>query len=82
MPDRWSDYVNLFVAALALGHPFYEIDRRCWEVFDLLDADDACITAALENMVASVSFRPTWGVGGLKSLINATRRAATFVSWT
>ena len=82
MPDRWSDYVSLFAAALALGHPVYEIDRRWWEVFDVLDADDACITAALENMVASVSFRPTWGVGGLKSLINATRRAATFVSWT
>ena len=63
MSDRWSDYASLFVAALALGHPFYEIDRRCWEVFDLLDADDACITAALENMVASGDLQPYAGDG-------------------
>ena len=63
MPDRWSDYVSLFAAALALGHPVYEIDRRWWEVFDVLDADDVCITAGLENMVASGELQPYAGDG-------------------
>jgi hypothetical protein len=71
------------VAALALGHPVYEIDQRWWElqeVFDVLDADDACITAELENMVASGELRPHLGVGGLESLISATGKLAAFVT--
>jgi hypothetical protein len=82
LPDRWSDYVSLFVAALALGNPVNEIDRRWWElleVFDVLDADGACITAELENMVARLSFGPTSGVGSLESLINATQQASRIV---
>ena len=66
MSDRWSDYTSLFVAALALGHPVYEVDRR-WselhEVFDVLDADDARITTGLENMVASGDLQPYAGDG-------------------
>jgi len=65
MPDRWSDYLSRFVAALALENPVYEIDQRWWElqeVFDVLDADDACITAELENMVASGELQPYSGV--------------------
>ena len=64
MPDRWSDYVSLFVAALALGNPVNEIDRRWWElleVFDVLDADDAAITSRLEDMVASGELEPYTG---------------------
>ena len=68
MPDRWSDYVSLFAAALALGHPVYEIDRRWWEVFDVLDADDACITAGLENVVASGELQPYSGGGRFEVL--------------
>jgi len=66
MSDRWSDYASLFVAALELGHPIYEIDRRWWErheVFHVLDSDDARITAALENMVASGDLQPYAGDG-------------------
>ena len=66
MPERWSDYVAIFMSALALGYLVYEIDRR-WselhEVFDVLDADDARITTGLENMVASGELQPYAGDG-------------------
>ena len=64
MPERWTDYVAIFMSALALGYMVYEIDRRrrkLHEVFDVLDADDARITAKLEDMVASGELRPYVG---------------------
>ena len=64
MPERWTDYVALFMSALALGYMVYENDRRrrkLHEVFDVLDADDARITAGLEDMVASGELRPYAG---------------------
>jgi hypothetical protein len=64
MPDRWSDYVAILMSALALGYMVYEIDRRrrkLHDVFDVLDADDAQITARLEDMVASGELRPYIG---------------------
>jgi len=80
MPDRWSDYVSLFVAALALGHPVYEIDRRWWEVFDVLDADDVCITAGLENMVASGELQPYSGGVVRSPWLMQHGRATAFVA--
>jgi hypothetical protein len=64
MPERWTDYVAILMSALALGYMVYEIDRRrrkLHEVFDVLDADDAHITAGLEDMVASGELRPYAG---------------------
>jgi len=64
MPERWRDYVAILMSALALGYMVYEIDRRrrkLHEVFDVLDADDAHITAGLEDMVASGELRPYAG---------------------
>jgi hypothetical protein len=64
MPERWSDYVAILMSALALGYLVYEIDRRrrkLHDVFDVLDADDAHITARLEDMVASGELRPYAG---------------------
>lgn len=64
MPERWSDYVAILMSALALGYMVYEIDRRrrkLHEIFDVLDADDAQITAGLEDMVASGELRPYVG---------------------
>jgi hypothetical protein len=61
MPERWSDYLTIFMSALALGYLVYEIDRRrrkLHDIFDVLDADDANITARLEDMVASGALRP------------------------
>ena len=64
MPERWTDYVAILMSALALGYMVYEIDRRrrkLHEVFDVLDAADAQITAGLEDMVASGELRPYAG---------------------
>jgi hypothetical protein len=64
MPERWSDYLTIFMSALALGYLVYEIDRRrrkLHEVFDVLDADDARLTERLEDMVASGELRPYAG---------------------
>jgi hypothetical protein len=64
MPERWSDYLTIFMSALAVGYLVYEIERRrrkLHDVFDVLDADDAHIAAALEDMVASGELRPYRG---------------------
>ena len=60
MPERWSDYVAILMSALAVGYLVYEIDRRrrkLHDIFDVLDAVDAHITAGLEAMVASGELR-------------------------
>ena len=52
MPERWSDYLAIFMSAIAVGYMIYEIDRRqrkLREVFDVLDAEDSEITASLEE---------------------------------
>ena len=64
MPERWSDYLTIFMSVLAVGYFVYEIDRRqrkLREVFDVLDAEDAEITARLEDMVASGELQPYAG---------------------
>ena len=64
MPERWSDYLTIFMSVLAVGYLVYEIDRRqrkLREVFDVLDAEDAAITARLEDMVASGELQPYAG---------------------
>ena len=64
MPERWSDYLTIFMSALALGYLVYEIDRRrrkLHDVFDVLDADDARIATRLEDMVADGVLQPYAG---------------------
>ena len=64
MPERWSDYLTIFMSALAVGYLVYEIERRrrkLHDVFDVLDADDAHITARLEAMVAGGELVPYRG---------------------
>ena len=66
MPEQWSDYVAMFMGALAVGYLVYEIDRRrrkLHDVFDVLDEDDANITKRLEDMVASGELQPYAGTG-------------------
>jgi hypothetical protein len=61
MPERFSDFVAVVMGALALGYLVFEIDRRrrkLHDVFDVLDADDADITARLEDMVESGELQP------------------------
>ena len=64
MPERFSDFVAVVMGALALGYLVFEIDRRrrkLHDVFDVLDADDANITARLEGMVDSGELPPYAG---------------------
>jgi hypothetical protein len=64
MPERWSDYLTIFMSALAVGYLVYEIERRrrkLHDVFDVLDADDAHITARLEDMVERGELQPFAG---------------------
>jgi len=64
MPERFSDFVAVVMGALALGYLVFEIDRRrrkLHDVFDVLDADDANITARLESMVDSGELQPYAG---------------------
>jgi hypothetical protein len=64
MPERWSDYLTIFMSALAVGYLVYEIERRrrkLHDVFVVLDGDDAHITARLEAMVAGGELVPYRG---------------------
>jgi hypothetical protein len=64
MPERWSEYVAIFMGALAIGYMAFEIDRRrrkLHEIFDVLDAEDAEITGRLEAMVESGELQPYAG---------------------
>jgi hypothetical protein len=64
MPERWSDYVAIFMSALAVGYLVYEIDRRqrkLHDVWDVLDEEDALLTEKLEEMVESGELQPYTG---------------------
>jgi hypothetical protein len=61
MPERFSDFVALFMGALALGYVAYEIERRrrsLHDLWDVLDGEDAAITADLIEMVHSGELEP------------------------
>jgi hypothetical protein len=64
MPERFSDYLTIFMGALALGYLVYEIDRRrrkLHDVFDVLDGEDAEVTAQLIGMVEGGELQPHRG---------------------
>jgi hypothetical protein len=64
MPERWSDYLAIFMGALALGYLVYEVDRRrrkLHDVFDVLGGEDAELTAGLVGMVESGELQPYRG---------------------
>ena len=61
MPERFSDFVALFMGALALGYIAYEIERRrrsLHDLWDVLDGEDAEMTTDLVEMVRSGELRP------------------------
>jgi hypothetical protein len=64
MPERWSDYVAIFMSALAVGYMVYEIDRRrrkLHDVFDVLGGEDAAMTEGLVNMIRNGELQPYTG---------------------
>ena len=64
MPERFSDFVSIFLGTLAVGYIVYEISRRQRELHDLWDVlggEDAEITAGLIGMVESGELQPYAG---------------------
>jgi hypothetical protein len=64
MPETWSDYFAMLMAALAVGYTVYEIDRRrrkLRDVWDVLGGEDAEITESLVAMVRSGELQPHTG---------------------
>ena len=65
MFDRVGEEVmSLVLGALAVGYLVYEVERRrrkLHELWDVLDDDDAVITAALQDMVESGELQPFAG---------------------
>jgi len=64
MPERWSDYLAIFMSALAVGYVVFEIDRRRRKLHDLIDVlggEDAKLTERLVGMVESGELRPYTG---------------------
>ena len=64
MLDRFGEALSLFLGVLAIGYLVYEIDRRqrkLHDIWDVLDGEDAVLTAALEDMVESGELQPFAG---------------------
>jgi hypothetical protein len=64
MPERWSEYLTMFMSALAVGYIVYEIDRRRRKLHDLIDVlggEDAELTEGLVSMVRNGELRPYTG---------------------
>jgi hypothetical protein len=65
MPERFGDILTLLMGALAVGYVVYEIERRrrkLHDVWDVLDEEDALLTAELEEMVERGELQPFAGV--------------------
>ena len=61
MPERFSDFVALFMGALAVGYIAWEIERRrrsLQDLWDVLDGEDAAMTTDLVEMVHSGELEP------------------------
>jgi hypothetical protein len=64
MLDRIGEVVSLVLGVLAIGYLVYEIDRRqrkLHDIWDVLDGEDAVLTAALEDMVERGELQPFAG---------------------
>jgi len=64
MFDRVTEVFSLVLGALALGYLVYEIDRRqrkLHDIWNVLDGEDAILTASLEDMVESGELQPYAG---------------------
>jgi hypothetical protein len=61
MTEKMSEYLSLAMTIAAIGYVVYEIDRRqrkLRQIFDVLDASDAHLTARLEGMVERGELHP------------------------
>jgi hypothetical protein len=61
MPERFSDFVALFMGALAVGYIAWEIERRrrsLHDLWDVLDGEDMAMTTDLVEMVHRGELEP------------------------
>ena len=64
MPERFSDFVAIFIGALAVGYIVYEIERqrrRLHDLWDVLDSEHAAMTAGLVAIIESGEIEPHTG---------------------
>jgi hypothetical protein len=64
MPERFGDILTLLMGTLAVGYVVYEIERRrrkLHDIWDVLDEEDAILTAELEEMVERGELQPFAG---------------------
>ena len=64
MPETWSEYLTIFMSALAVGYIVYEIDRRRGKLHDLwavLGGEGAELTEGLVRMVTDGVLQPYRG---------------------
>ena len=64
MPERFGDILTMVMGALAVGYVVYEIERRrrkLHDIWDVLDEEDAILTAELEEMVERGELQPFAG---------------------
>ena len=64
MPETWSEYLTIFMSALAVGYIVYEIDRRrrkLHDLWDVLGGEDAELTEGLVRMVTDGELQPYRG---------------------
>ena len=64
MPERFGDIVAMFMSAVAVGYVVYEIERRrrkMYDIWNVLDEEDALLTAELEDMVERGELQPFAG---------------------
>ena len=64
MPETWSEYLTIFMSALAVGYFVYEIDRRrrkLHDLFDVLGGEDTQLAEGLVSMVRNGELRPYTG---------------------
>jgi hypothetical protein len=61
MPEKLQEILPLILGALFMGYVAFEVDRRqrqLRDLWDVLDGDDAAVTARLEGMVESGELQP------------------------
>jgi hypothetical protein len=64
MPERFGDLVAMFMSALAVGYVVWEIERRrrkMYDIWNVLDEEDAILSQRLEEMVESGELQPYIG---------------------
>jgi hypothetical protein len=65
MTEKMSEYLSILLSVAAMGYMVYEVDRRqrkLSQIFNVLGASDAHLTARLEGMVQRGELQPYTGM--------------------